>query len=171
MPSEGPVLTRRVSPRSFVVRYVVAALTVALVVWLAVQFPSTRLWLLISAPLPLVMVAIWNLAERVGTEFRLYDESIEVERGLFSRRIENIQLFRVRDLSLSQSLMGRLLGYGDIGITSTDQTSPRFTLRSVDAPRELYETLRTAVARSQATRRTMIVEDEAALEGGDASIQ
>jgi hypothetical protein len=66
----------------------------------------------------------------------------------------------VRDLRLRQSVLGRLLGVGDISVTSTDQSSPHLTIRGADEPRALYETLREGVARSQATRRTMIVEEE-----------
>lgn len=167
MSSDKPVLVRRVSPRSFVVKYAAGGLVSVLLIWIALGFGVTRWWLLAASPLPLLVIAILNWAERAGTEFRLYEDSVEVESGILSRRIENIQLFRVRDLSLAQSPIGRLLGYGDIAITSTDQTSPRFTLRSVDSPRDLYDTLRASVARSQATRRTMIVEDEAALSGAD----
>jgi len=83
-----------------------------------------------------------------------------VESGVISRRIENIQLFRVRDLGLAQSVVNRLAGVGDIIVTSTDQSAPHYRLRGVQDPREVYDRLRELVAKSQATRRTMIVEQE-----------
>ena len=83
-----------------------------------------------------------------------------MESGVISRRIENIQLFRVRDLGLAQSVVNRLAGVGDIIVTSTDQSAPHYRLRGVQDPREVYDRLRELVAKSQATRRTMIVEQE-----------
>ena len=97
---------------------------------------------------------------RLNTEYRLFQDSIEVESGLVSRRIENIQLFRVRDLGLAQSMLNRLAGVGDVIVTSTDQSAPHYRLRGVEDPRALYDQLRELVSRSQAARRTMIVEQE-----------
>ena len=97
---------------------------------------------------------------RLGAEDRLNQDSLEIETGLVSRNIDNLQLFRIRDLRLRQSLLGRLLGVGDVEVTSTDQSTPHLVIRGVAAPRALYDALREGVAASQATRRTMIVEEE-----------
>jgi uncharacterized membrane protein YdbT with pleckstrin-like domain len=96
----------------------------------------------------------------------VFDDSLEVESGLLARRIDNLQLFRVRDLGLRQSLFGRILGVGDVSITSTDRSSPHLRLRGVADPREVYQTLRDLVARSQATRRTVIMEEDPDQHGG-----
>lgn len=50
-------------------------------------------------------------------------------------------------------------------MTSTDQSTPHLALRGIEGPREVYDTLRMLVAKSQATRRTMIVEEDRP--GGD----
>jgi len=52
-------------------------------------------------------------------------------------------------------LPGRILNIGDIHIVSTDRSAPPLVLHGVDEPKELYETLRERVARSQAARRTI----------------
>ena len=103
---------------------------------------------------------LYSWLVRLSTEYRLFQESLEVESGIISRRIENIQLFRVRDLGLAQSILNRLAGVGDVIVTSTDQSAPRYRVRGVESPREFYDRLRELVAKSQATRRTMIVEQE-----------
>jgi membrane protein YdbS with pleckstrin-like domain len=113
-------------------------------------------------PLLLVVMYAWLL--RVSTDYRIFADSLEVESGILSRRIENLQLFRVRDLGVAQSLVGRIVDVGNVTIASTDQSAPQLTLRGVPHPRQIYDTLRDLVAKSQATRRTMIVEDDT--EGG-----
>lgn len=154
------LLTRRVSSRSFAVAHLAAIALGAALLWASVRWESYRLALAIASLVPIAVSLGRAGLARMSAEYRVYTDSLEVERGILSRRIENIQLFRVRDLGLSQSLLGRLLGYGDVVVTSTDQSAPRFSLCGVDQPRALYERLRELVARSQAIRRTMIVEEE-----------
>jgi uncharacterized membrane protein YdbT with pleckstrin-like domain len=118
------------------------------------------LWVAGGGLLPLVLGIAYSWLVRLGAEYRLYQDSLEVETGIIARSIDNLQLFRIRDLRLKQSVLGRLFGVGDISVTSTDQSTPHLTIRGVDGPRALYDTLRELVARSQATRRTMIVEGD-----------
>jgi uncharacterized membrane protein YdbT with pleckstrin-like domain len=109
---------------------------------------------------PLLIGALYAWLVRMSTEYRVFQDSLEVEAGIIARSIDNIQLFRVRDLGLAQGVLDRLLNVGNILVSSTDQSAPHLVLRGIDAPRELYETLRELVAKSQAARRTMIVEDD-----------
>jgi uncharacterized membrane protein YdbT with pleckstrin-like domain len=155
--------------RAFAGLYVVLAL-IALAIWSAgrVARPDVSPALVVLAGLlPLALGVLWTWLVRISREYRLYRDSLEVEAGILARSIENLQLFRVRDLSLSQSVLARLLGVGDIAVTSTDRSTARLLIRGVADPRGLYETLRDLVADSQATRRTLIVEDDGPPAGRD----
>jgi uncharacterized membrane protein YdbT with pleckstrin-like domain len=110
--------------------------------------------------IPLLSGVLYSWLVRLNTAYRLFQDSLEIESGIISRRIENIQLFRVRDLGLAQSILNRVGGVGDVVVTSTDQSAPHYRLRGIADPRVLYEQLRELVSKSQATRRTMIVEEE-----------
>jgi len=162
MPAADFVLQTRRSLKSFAMLYVGLALLAILIWWAGYTFETGLAPVVIAVaglvPLVLGIGSTW-LVQR-GTEYRVYQESIELESGLLSRNIENLQLFRVRDLKLRQSVLGRLFGVGDVTVTSTDQSTPHLTVHGVENPRAVYETLRELVARSQATRRTMIVEEE-----------
>lgn len=162
MPSGRPVLQRRISARAFAGLHVLLVI-VAAAIWvggftLKPDLGAALIVLAGLAPLAIGLVATW--LARLATEYRVFEDSLEVQSGLVTRRIDNLQLFRVRDLGLRQSLLGRVLGVGDVALTSTDHSSPRLVLRGVADPREVYDTLRELVAKSQATRRTMIVEEE-----------
>jgi uncharacterized membrane protein YdbT with pleckstrin-like domain len=163
MDATGPVLTRRISARAFAGVHVLLA-GVAVAVWVVglLLLPDVPPWIVVLGGLiPPALGLLYTWLVRIGTEYRVHRDSLEVESGLLSRRVDNVQLFRIRDLALSQSVLARVLGVGDVTLTSTDRTSPLLVLRGVADPREVYETLRELVARSQATRRTMIVEDDA----------
>ena len=162
MPPAEPLLRIRPSLRSFAGLYVVLGAVCVAIWWLGANFDTglSSLVIAVAGPVPLLIGIAYSWLVRLGAEYRLYADSLEIETGLFSRNIDNLQLFRVRDLGLRQSLIGRLLGVGDVNVTSTDQSTPHLVIRGVTAPRALYATLRERVAESQATRRTMIVEEE-----------
>lgn len=162
MPPTDLVQRARISFKSFIGLYLVLVLVCAAVWWLGWAYDTGVPPLVVFAAglVPLVLGILYSWVVRLGAEYRLYQDSLEAETGILSRNIDNLQLFRVRDLRLQQSILGRIFGYGDVVLTSTDQSTPHLTLRGVAAPRRLYDTLREGVARSQATRRTMIVEGD-----------
>ena len=162
MPPADPLVRTRPSLRSFAGLYVVLGAVCVGIWWLGANFDTGRhpLVIAVAGPIPLLIGIAYSWLVRLNAEYRLYPDSLEIETGLVSRNIDNLQLFRVRDLRLRQSLIGRLLGVGDLNVTSTDQSTPHLTIRGVAAPRALYDAIREGVAGSQATRRTMIVEEE-----------
>ena len=162
MPPAEPLVRTRPSLRSFAGLYVVLGAVCVGIWWLGANFNTGwhPLVIAVAGPIPLLIGIAYSWLVRLNAEYRLYPDSIEIETGLVSRNIDNLQLFRVRDLRLRQSPLGRLLGVGDLEVTSTDQSTPHLTIRGVAGPRALYDALREGVANSQATRRTMIVEEE-----------
>jgi uncharacterized membrane protein YdbT with pleckstrin-like domain len=162
MPQTEPLLRTRPSLRGFAGMYVVLGAVCVAIWWLGASFDTglSPLVIAVAGPLPLLIGIVFSWLVRRSAEYRIYSDSIEIETGLVSRNVDNLQLFRVRDLSLHQSVLGRLLGVGDVNVTSTDQSTPHLAIRGVVGPRALYDALREGVAASQATRRTMIVEEE-----------
>jgi len=160
---DRPLLQRRTSLKSFWGLYGVLG-AIGVLIWVvgfySHRVPVSRATVVLVGLVPLLIGLLYSWLVRLSTEYRLFQESLEVQSGIISRQIENIQLFRVRDLGLAQSILNRLAGVGDIIVTSTDQSAPHYRLRGVEDPREVYDRLRELVAKSQATRRTMIVEQE-----------
>ena len=147
---------RRISPRAFLGSYALSVLADVAVA--AVLFASGFGVLLPVAALPTVAVFVYAKLARAGSSYRLYPDRLELESGIISRKIENVELFRVRDVGLRQSLLGRLANYGDVYIHSTDSSTPDVHVRSIDAPKEFYQEVRELVSASRAQNRTMIVE-------------
>ncbi|MFN3653545.1 MAG: PH domain-containing protein [Armatimonadota bacterium] len=152
------VLERRISPRAFLGHYLAAAVVGLVLAVVLMLIPGLGM----LAPLGLVPIAgVWLYAQlaRASHCYRLYEERLEVESGIFSRSIDNLELFRIRDVSMRQTLYGRFAGYGDVIVHSTDASTPQIVIRGIDAPDELYRQLREHVSRSRAQNRTVIVED------------
>lgn len=155
-----PILERRISDRAFVGHYFTA-----LAVGCVVATGCFAAGLGVFSPvgiLAVVGVFLYSRLVRIGTTYRLFPERIEVESGLLSRKIENVELYRVRDVGLRQSIYGRIGGFGDVYIHSTDSSTPDLHIRAIDAPQEFYQEVRQLVSRSRAGSRTMILEEGAA---------
>ena len=155
------VVQKRISLKNFIGTYLLLIFAAGLIWGIGYSQKLASGWIVGPAGLaPLVIGGLWIYLVYVSTEYRVFQDSLEVESGIISRNIENIQLFRVRDIGLKQGIVGRILNVGNIAITSTDQSNPHFTLHGVDGPRGMYDTLRDLVSKSQATRRTVIMEDD-----------
>jgi len=59
---------------------------------------------------------------RLNTCYTLTNERLVVTKGLLSKSIDEIELFRVKDTKIHQSFLNRLVGIGNIEVTSSDKT-------------------------------------------------
>lgn len=150
------LIERRISDRAFLGQYIVAAL-VGIVIAI-VCFMTPMPWLAPLGLLPPAWVFIQSRLARVGSSYRLYGDRLELESGLVGRKIENVELFRIRDVGLRQGFFGRLGDFGDVYVHSTDSSTPDLHLKGIDSPREFYEEIRARITASRAQGRTMIME-------------
>ncbi|MFH1724482.1 MAG: PH domain-containing protein [Elusimicrobiota bacterium] len=58
------------------------------------------------------------LAGRYSVLYTLTDQRVIARAGLFSRRVDEVEIRDIRNIVLEQSFLQRLVGIGDIGISS-----------------------------------------------------
>lgn len=75
------------------------------------------------------------------TQYALTNTKLIIRRGLITLREDEVQLYRVRDLALRQSLFERMSGTGTIHICSTDAMTPEIEIQHVKNPRTVKELL------------------------------
>ena len=102
--------------------------------------------LAVLGPLALLQIVIRNLRLR-ACHYVVTTQRVRVARGLFSRNIQEIELFRVKDLAVHQWFFQRLFGLGTITILSGDPQNPRLILSAIPRALELRERLRHEVIR------------------------
>lgn len=100
------------------------------------------LWLPVFA-----VQALTNL----GCKYRLTSERLIVTQGVASRRVEEIELYRIKDVTVVQGMVGRMLGFGTVVVHGNDATTPRLSLHSVNNPVGVKEGIR---ERLRVARRT-----------------
>jgi len=78
-------------------------------------------------------------------EYVVTNQRVRVISGIFSKDIQEIELFRVKDTMAHQSFFLRLFGLGTITVISGDERNPRIVLSGVPHAVELREKLRSEV--------------------------
>ena len=97
--------------------------------------------LMLASSIMLVYVILSIRCQRYKITRRL----IEREQGLLFKRVDAIDLGRVKDVQLSQSFVERGLNIGTIEVFSSDKTDPVMLIEAIPTPRPVYEQLRDAV--------------------------
>ncbi len=81
--------------------------------------------------------------KRYSILYRLTTQRLFVYRGLISRKVEELELFRVRDIDVIQGFWERILGYGRMNVFSTDSTTPKFEIHGLADPLKVKDMIRT----------------------------
>ncbi|MCC5902691.1 MAG: PH domain-containing protein [Halomonas sp.] len=102
------------------------------------RFPSETwfLWLLGGVWGLCLLKPLLRLLQFKTTEYEFTNRRLRYTVGILSRRRDQIELVRVRDLTAFRSLVQRLLGLGTLRMETVDRTHPRFDLI---AQRSVYE--------------------------------
>lgn len=96
----------------------------------------------------------FNFGIPTFTRYKITDRRLIVEKGIFTKRREEIQLHRIRDISLKRNVLERILNFGDITVVSTDTTHPKYTLRNVRDSENISDILSLAAENSRIKNRT-----------------
>ena len=113
------------------------------------------LWIIVAVWIACVLVALGLFLRTRATRYQVTTERLRVTTGLLSTTTEDVELWRVRDLSVIRPALLRLLGLGHVVLTSTDRSAPQVVLQSVRDPDALQATLRSimqGLARQHGTR-------------------
>src|SRR5205823_14966422 len=90
------------------------------------------------------------LARIRSTHYKVTNQRILVERGVFSKSLEEIDTRSVDDTEFHQTFLERIFGIGEVWIVSTDKVAPRVVLHGIHEPRKTRELIRaTAYQASQ----------------------
>ena len=83
------------------------------------------------------------------TKYALSEDRLFLETGLLNVKYDEINLYRVRDLTLKISFWQRIFGVGSIIVHSADETNAHLEIKSVKKPKEVKELLHTSVEKAR----------------------
>ncbi len=89
---------------------------------------------------------------RRSVRIRVTTSNIEVERGLLSKKIDVLELWRCRDVRYRQNFADRLLGIAHIDVYTADVTTPHLEILGLPASRQLFEQIRDCIELQRQSR-------------------
>ena len=112
----------------------IAAVAIA-VYLLSIHDRDDRLWALLLLPaIAALFAGIRHLRRRL-TKLTVLDDRVRFEAGLFSKTTRTIELAKVQDVRVDQTLGQRMLNIGDLSLETAGGTS-RIVMQSIDRPQE-----------------------------------
>lgn len=94
-------------------------------------------WLIVP-----IVIAVARWIETRNRVYELTTERILITTGVFGKRTEQLELYRVKDLTLEEPFWKRMFGVGDIRLITSDPINPHLLLEALPNTKELKEQLR-----------------------------
>jgi uncharacterized membrane protein YdbT with pleckstrin-like domain len=121
-------------------------------------FGKYRLLAGLALGLGVVMVLFFKALQLKMTYFGVSPDRIEFARGIFDRKVDNLDMFRIVDIKLRRSFLDCIVGVGSVLLTTTDKSHPEFVFEKVSDARSLYDAVKKASL--SADRRTNVIHME-----------
>lgn len=145
-----------------------------------VYFWTYLLWFVVAAGIVLVglmmiplflaallLPVIGALARYIITRSTVYElttQRLRKTSGVFNKKLDELELYRVKDSTLEQPFVLRLFGLGNVLVVSSDATMPEVRINGVADAFSVREKLRVAVEGERDRKR--VREVDFAEEGG-----
>lgn len=118
--------------------------------------------MLVLAVLTLGLALLWLQWQRKSVHFRVTTQRVVIERGLLSKRMDQLDVYRIVDYTVEIPFGQRLVGTGNLILKSMDPTTPEVRLEALKTDvRGLYENLRRATELERQRRGVRVVDTEA----------
>lgn len=96
-----------------------------------------------------------------GVHYKITSQRIVIEHGMFSKRMEQIDLYRVVDYVVERPFGQRIMGTGNLVLEAMDKTTPEIRITGIKTDvMALYERLRYATEQEKRRRGVRVVDAE-----------
>jgi uncharacterized membrane protein YdbT with pleckstrin-like domain len=94
-----------------------------------------------------VIIVLWKWLQNMAAKYEVTPERLIVRRGIIFKSIDEIELYRVKDVRMDFSLLNQWAGIGTICLTSSDETtrSSDLVMRHVERAQSRREEIRRLV--------------------------
>jgi uncharacterized membrane protein YdbT with pleckstrin-like domain len=102
-----------------------------------------------------LLIILWRWMENMAAKYEITEERLIIRRGIVSKSIDEIELYRIKDVRIDFTLINQLAGIGKLTICSSDETTRDgdLVIAGIDRAQERRETLRRLVDAARQKRR------------------
>ncbi|HUS33724.1 MAG TPA: PH domain-containing protein [Verrucomicrobiae bacterium] len=136
-------------------------LAIACIVGAIYFFNKQQTAIAIAAAVGAVVVIVYLsvVAALIRTQvFEVTTERVKWRRGIFTKRTDELELYRVMDATLVEPFLLRMGNAGNIEIRCSDASTPMLVLPAVKGAAELREKLRSSVESVRARKGVRVTE-------------
>lgn len=121
--------------------------------------PSLGVLLLVILTLGLWLLPSWWRS--LGCNYKLTSRRVVVETGVLSKRLEQVDLYRINDYTVERPFFARLMGTGSLVLRTMDKSTPDVRVSGIKTDVvSLYEKLRAATEIDKMRRGARVVDYE-----------
>src|SRR5260221_14456927 len=100
-----------------------------------VRFVDIPIYVSLPIPLSLLLIPAYYHLKRNMVRYTLTDSKIEIDYGLIARTTRNIPLAKIQDVTVSASILQRILGFGDVVVDNASELGGTTVLHNINNPR------------------------------------
>ena len=112
-----------------------------------VSFVEIPWYYSLPVALGLLLVPAYYHLKRNMVRYTLTDSKIEIDYGLIARTTRNIPLAKIQDVTVSASILQRMLGFGDVVVDNASEVGGTTVLHNINNPRHYADLLLREMAR------------------------
>lgn len=109
-------------------------------------------WYSLLVLVPPLFWVLWRWLVIKTARYTLTSQRLRLEEGVLTKSIDEVELYRVKDTQLHQTIVDRALNIGTIEVLSSDETNPKLFLAKIPRPLEVREQLRNCVEKLRLAR-------------------
>ena len=109
----------------------------------------------LALPAIALLIIVWRWFENIASKYEVTEERLIIRRGIISKSIDEIELYRIKDIRIDFSLINQIAGIGRLYISSSDETTRDgdLVIAGIERAQERRETLRRLVDAARQKRR------------------
>ena len=100
-----------------------------------------------------ILIALWKWIQLRCLVYELTTERLKQTSGVFSKRVDELELYRVKDIALEQPFLLRLFSLANIILDTSDKTTPRVVLQGIPEAQGLADEIRQHVETQRQRKR------------------
>jgi membrane protein YdbS with pleckstrin-like domain len=101
-----------------------------------VRFVEIPWYYSLPVALGLLLIPAYYHLKRNMVRYTLTDSKIEIDYGLIARTTRNIPLVKIQDVTVSASILQRLLGFGSVVVDNASEVGGTTILHNINNPRQ-----------------------------------
>ena len=107
-----------------------------------------------------LFIIFWKWLVTKNIKYELTTERLRTRSGVLNKKMDELELYRVKDYKVDRPLFLRIFGLGNLVLETSDRSSPIVMIKAIPDAEELREKVRTCVETRRDAKRVREVDFE-----------